>query len=179
MSLHRQTTLHHVNNRHPHPPTPNPQPHREYWPQHRRHFCLRTTCASTTAHTQQLGANHTLTQRIIAFRVASWPPRWDMLGWQDNTIYWHDKVLNNTTYWAPDRPARVPIEHLGNTIEVIWSRGSRQCPPPPPKDQGQNSSSCRKAVPAPVAHPVLFTGHHQRLATARFLWQNQHTHVNR
>ena len=60
----------------------------------------------------------------------------DCIGWEGNTMYWHDTRLNYKTWRVPDRPKCMTPDRLQGTAEVSGSAGAGPCPPPPQKKQG-------------------------------------------
>ena len=76
------------------------------------HARLRVAVSTCTVLANNVGGDDELTQINRNFVTQLTPNGWVCLGLNGDAMFWHDTVLNYTTYRMPDRPAGISQELL-------------------------------------------------------------------
>ena len=69
---------------------------------------LRIACAAATGVMAVIGPDDPLTKQYLGYARQLLPTRWDIPGWHNQRMYWHDTVAGYTTWRLPDRTAGGP-----------------------------------------------------------------------
>ena len=96
---------------------------------HEAYSRLRAALATRSVLARTRGTADGVTQVMLNCVRQQMPQGWVTLGFNGDALYWHDTVLNYTTWRVPDRPAGVQRELLEPLQE---RRAAGVAPPPPP-----------------------------------------------